>query len=117
IYAPALQRAIRRPIAVSSGAVVLLIASGLLFTRLGQEFIPTLDEKNIAMNAVRIPSTALSQSQAMQLKIEKAVSEFPQVAFVYSKTGTAEIASDPMPPNSSDAFIMLKPKEEWPDPD
>jgi heavy metal efflux system protein len=117
IYAPALHRAIRWPLAFITGALVLLVAAGFLFTRLGQEFIPTLDEKNIAMNALRIPSTALSQSQAMQFEIEKTVSKFPQVAFVFSKTGTAQAATDPMPPNSSDTFIMLKPQEEWPDPE
>ena len=69
------------------------------------------------MNALRIPSTSLTQSQAMQLRVEQAVSKFPQVAFVFSKTGTAEVASDPMPQNSSDTFVLLKPQEEWPDPD
>ena len=88
----------------------------LLFVRMGQEFIPTLDEKNIAMHALRIPGTALSQAQAMQFQVEKAISRFSQVAFVYSKTGTAEIATDPMPPNASDTFVILKPAEEWPDP-
>ncbi|WOJ91194.1 CusA/CzcA family heavy metal efflux RND transporter [Methylocapsa polymorpha] len=117
LYEPALSRAIRSPLAFIGGAVVLLIMAGLLFTRLGQEFIPTLDEKNIAMNALRIPSTALSQSQAMQLMVERAISGFPQVALVFSKTGTAEAATDPMPPNTSDTFIMLKPREEWPNAD
>ncbi|KOX48993.1 hypothetical protein ADL19_20760, partial [Streptomyces purpurogeneiscleroticus] len=79
------------------GSLLLLAGAGFLFTRLGAEFIPTLDEKSIAMNALRIPSTSLSQSQAMQLRIEQAVSKFPQVAYVFSKTGTAEVASDPMP--------------------
>ena len=68
------------------------------------------------MHAIRIPSTALTQSQVMQLAVEKTVSRFPQVAFVFSKTGTAEMASDPMPPNASDTFIILKPREAWPDP-
>ena len=68
------------------------------------------------MHALRIPSTALSQSQAMQLAVEKAVSRLPEVAFVFSKTGTAEMASDPMPPNASDTFIILKPRDQWPDP-
>ena len=90
---------------------MLFGAALVLFNRLGQEFIPSLDEKNISMHALRIPSTALSQSQAMQFAVEKTVSSFPQVAFVYSKTGTAEIASDPMPPNVSDTFIILKPRE------
>ncbi len=91
--------------------------AGLLFTGLGQVFIPTLDEKNIVMNALRIPSTSLSQSQAMTLMIEKVIRRFPQVAVVFSKTGTAEAAMDPMPPNTSDTLIMLKPREEWPDPE
>ncbi|HZM07940.1 MAG TPA: CusA/CzcA family heavy metal efflux RND transporter, partial [Methylocella sp.] len=117
LYEPALRCAIGIPLAFIGGAVILLILAGLLFTRLGQEFIPTLDEKNIAMNALRIPSTSLSQSQAMQLKIEKAIRRFPQVAVVFSKTGTAEVATDPMPPNTSDTFIMFKPRKEWPDPD
>ena len=117
LYEPALQRAIRHPLPFIAGGIILFVAAGLLFGRLGQEFVPTLDEKNIAMNALRIPSTALSQSQRMQVKVEQTISRFPQVAFVYSKTGTAEVASDPMPPNSSDAFIMLKPREGWPDPE
>ncbi|MCI0736344.1 MAG: efflux RND transporter permease subunit, partial [Beijerinckiaceae bacterium] len=96
--------------------MVLLVMAGLLFLRLGQEFIPTLDEKNIAMHAIRIPSTSLSQSQAMQLQLEKTLAKFPQIALVFSKTGTGDMATDPMPPNVSDAFIMFKPREEWPDP-
>ena len=116
LYAPLLVRAIASPFPVVAGAIVLFAIALLLFTRLGQEFIPTLDEKNVAMEGLRIPSTGLAQSQAMQFAVEKAVSRFPQVAFVYSKTGTAEMATDPMPPNSSDTFIMLKPAEAWPDP-
>ena len=116
LYEPALNQAIQTPLIFIGAAVVVLIMAGLLFTRLSQVFIPTLDEKNIAMNALRIPSTALSQSQAMQLMIEKAIRGFPQVALVFSKTGTAEMATDPMPPNASDTFIMLKPRDEWPDP-
>jgi heavy metal efflux system protein len=117
LYEPALNQAIQTPLTFIGGAAVLLIATGLLFTRLGQVFIPTLDEKNIAMNARRIPSTSLSQSQAMQLMVERTIRKFPQVAVVFSKTGTAEVAMDPMPPNFSDTFIMLKPKEDWPDPE
>jgi heavy metal efflux system protein len=115
-YEPALSRAIRAPLTFIGVAMALLVGAGLLFTQLGQVFIPTLDEKNIAMHALRIPSTAISQSQAMQLMIEKTIREFPQVALVFSKTGTAEMATDPMPPNASDTFIMLKPRDEWPEP-
>ncbi|MGT2481619.1 efflux RND transporter permease subunit [Methylobacterium oryzae CBMB20] len=116
-YRPVLGAAVRAPFAFVGGAMLLLVVASVLFTRLGTEFIPTLDEKSIALNATRIPSTSLSQSQAMQLKVEQAVSKFPQVAYVFSKTGTAEVASDPMPPNSSDTFVILKPQEEWPDPE
>ncbi|MBX9650400.1 MAG: CusA/CzcA family heavy metal efflux RND transporter, partial [Xanthobacteraceae bacterium] len=116
LYRPLLRHAIVSPMPVIATAVVLFAAALFGFTRLGQEFIPALDEKNIAMHALRIPSTALSQSQAMQLAVEKTVSRFPEVAFVFSKTGTAEMASDPMPPNASDTFIILKPRDQWPDP-
>jgi cobalt-zinc-cadmium resistance protein CzcA len=80
---------------------------------LGQEFVPRLDEKDLAMHALRIPSTSLTQSQQMQLEIERIVSAFPEVAFLYSKIGTAEMATDPMPQNVADTFVMFKPEEEW----
>ena len=115
-YAPLLKLTLRRPLPVIAGAVLLFAGSVLLFLRLGQEFIPTLDEKNVAMHALRIPSTSLTQSQAMQIDVEKVVSALPQVAFVFSKVGTAEIASDPMPPNAADTFIIFKPQDEWPEP-
>ena len=115
-YRPMLRYAMASPLPVIAAAVVLFAIALFGFARLGQEFIPSLDEKNIAMHAIRIPSTALTQSQAMQLAVEKTISRFPQVAFVFSKTGTAEMASDPMPPNASDTFIILKPREAWPDP-
>ncbi len=115
-YAPLLKHTIARPITAIAIGVLLFAGALLLFFRLGQEFIPTLDEKNIAMHALRIPSTSLNQSQAMQIEVEKAISAFPQVAQVYSKTGTAEVASDPMPPSASDTFIILKPQDQWPDP-
>jgi cobalt-zinc-cadmium resistance protein CzcA len=114
-YQPLLRHAIATPLPVIAAAVVLFASALFGFSRLGQEFIPSLDEKNIAMHALRIPSTGLSQSQAMQLSVEAAVSRFPQVAYVFSKTGTAEMASDPMPPNASDTIIILKPHDQWPD--
>ncbi|TXN83156.1 CusA/CzcA family heavy metal efflux RND transporter [Methylobacterium sp. WL8] len=115
-YRPILGAALRVPMTFVAVALVLLVGAGFLFRGLGQEFIPQLDEKSIALNAQRIPSTSLTQSQAMQLKVEQAISRFPQVAYVFSKTGTAEVASDPMPPSSSDTFVILKSQEEWPDP-
>jgi cobalt-zinc-cadmium resistance protein CzcA len=115
-YAPLLRRAIAHPLPAIVGAAVLFTGAVLLFLRLGGEFIPTLDEKNVLLTASRIPSTSLNQAQTMQLDVEKAVSRLPQVAFVFTKTGTAEIGSDPMPPNISDTYIILKPQAEWPDP-
>jgi cobalt-zinc-cadmium resistance protein CzcA len=116
LYQPALAGAVRHPGPVVVGAVLLFVGAVLMFVRLGQEFIPQLDEKNIAMHAMRIPSTSLTQSQEMQVAVENAVSAFPQVAFVFSKTGTAEVAADPMPVNVSDNIIILKPQDQWPDP-
>lgn len=115
-YAPALEGALKDPKYVILLATGFFVFTLLLFTRLGQEFIPTLDEKDVAMHAMRIPSTSLSQSQGMQLQVEAAVRAQPEVAFVFSKTGTAEMAADPMPPHVSDTFIILKPQYEWPNP-
>ncbi|MBU0801464.1 MAG: CusA/CzcA family heavy metal efflux RND transporter, partial [Alphaproteobacteria bacterium] len=114
-YAPMLNWSLDRPKFVVFAAMAFFVFSLAIGSRLGQEFIPSLDEKDIAMHAMRIPSTGISESTAMQLQVEKAVSSLPEVAFVFSKTGTAEMAADPMPPNVSDTFIILKPHNEWPD--
>jgi cobalt-zinc-cadmium resistance protein CzcA len=116
LYGPALSRALSAPAPLIAAAVLLFAGAAILFSRLGQEFTPTLDEKNIVMEVRRIPSTALAQSQAMQLDIEKAISGFPQVAFVFSRTGTPDLAADPMPPNASDTYIIVKPQKDWPVP-
>jgi len=97
-------------------AVALFAASLTLGTRLGQEFVPTLSELDLLVQAYRIPSTGLTQSTEMQKVIERRVAEFPEVAFVFSKTGTAEAAADPMRPYISDTFVMLKARTEWPNP-
>ena len=115
VYRPLLTWSMAAPLKVMAIGIGVFAFAIFLYMNLGQVFIPTLDEKNIAMQANRIPSTSLSQSQAMQLQIENAVRALPEVAYVFSKTGTAEVATDPMPPNSTDTFIMLKPREEWPD--
>jgi len=117
IYRPALATAMRVPLAVIGVAIALSVGAILLFTQLGQEFIPTLDEKNIVMEVRRIPGTSLSQSQAMQFDIENTLSRLPQVAFTYSFVGTPDLANDAMPPNAADTYIILKPRDEWPDPD
>ena len=115
-YEPSLRWSIRNPFAVIGAAVAVFVLSGFLFTRLGQEFIPTLDEQDIGGQVASIPSTSLEQKLEMQIQVEELVAEAPQVQFVFSKTGTAEVASDPMPPNNSDIFIIMKPRSAWPDP-
>lgn len=115
-YRPVLRKAIEFPVPVILGALMLFAGGLILFTRLGQEFTPTLDEKNIVIEARRIPSTSLSQSQEMQFDLENMLTKFPQVAFVFARTGTPEMAADPMPPNATDTYVILKPQDEWPDP-
>src|SRR5215213_6046262 len=116
LYRPALAAAIRSRIPVIAARAILFVGAAPLFARLGHEFTPSLDEKNIVMEVKRIPSTSLSQSQSMQLANENLVSRFPQVAFVFSRTGTPDLAADPMPPSASDTYIIVKPQDEWPDP-
>ncbi len=117
LYQPVLRGAVRAPLLMTAAAVLLFGMAIALFTQIGQEFTPTLDEHNIVLEIKRIPSTALSQSQSMQLAVEKAVRRVPEVALVFSRTGTPDIAADPMPPNASDTYIILKPRGEWPNPD
>jgi heavy metal efflux system protein len=117
LYRPALAATIRSPLPVIASAALLFVGAAVLFMRLGQEFTPTLDEKNIVMEVKRIPSTSLSQLQSMQLANEDMASRLPQVAFVFSRTGTPDLAADPMPPSASDTYIILKPRDHWPDPD
>jgi cobalt-zinc-cadmium resistance protein CzcA len=116
LYRPALARIVRTPLPIIVAAIALFAAAALLFTRLGQEFVPILDEKNIVMEVKRIPSTSLAQAQLMQFANENTISKFPQVAFVFSRGGTPDLAADPMPPSATDTYIILKPREEWPDP-
>ena len=117
VYAPALHRVMRAPAVVLTAAGVAVVLSLLLATRLGSEFAPNLNEGDFAIQALRIPGTSLTQSLEMQMQIEKTLKkEFPEIDRVFARTSTAEIASDPMPPNISDGYIMLKPQSEWPDP-
>ena len=115
-YRPLLERALAHRVAVLAGAVLLVAASGLLATRLGSEFVPSLDEGDIALHALRIPGTGLEQAIGMQTSLEARIKEFPEVDKVVAKIGTAEVATDPMPPSVADTFIMLKDRSEWPDP-
>jgi cobalt-zinc-cadmium resistance protein CzcA len=115
-YVWALELNLRWPAPALILSGICLILGLLLFNRLGQEFIPTLDEKNLAMQAIRPPGTGVEYATELQKKLELMVLEFPQVERVFSKTGTADLAADPMPPNISDTFIMLKPTDKWPNP-
>ncbi|WP_107316283.1 CusA/CzcA family heavy metal efflux RND transporter [Achromobacter xylosoxidans] len=116
-YAPLLDLALRRTPLVLAGATLFVALCGVIASRMGSEFIPNLNEGDIAIQALRIPGTSLSQSLEMQKQLETRLKQkFPEIERVFARTGTAEIASDPMPPNISDGYIMLKPKDQWPAP-
>jgi len=115
VYAPLLRLALRYRAAVATAAAVLVVLSALLASRMGTEFIPSLDEGDIALHALRIPGTSLTQAVEMQHVLERRLQAFPEVRTVFAKIGTAEIANDPMPPNVADGFLILKPRAEWPD--
>ena len=116
-YAPALDKAMANTPVVLVFAAVAVLLSGLLATRMGSEFVPSLNEGDIAIQALRIPGTSLTQSLAMQQQLEtRLMSNHKEIERVFARTGTAEIASDPMPPNISDGYIMLKPRAQWPQP-
>jgi len=115
LYEPWLHRAIARPRPFLAAAFGVFAASVLVFLMIGQEFMPKLDEQNLNLSSVRIPSTSVDQSLAMDLALERAIETLPEVKTVYSKGGTASLAADPMPPNASDDYVILKPKDEWPD--
>ncbi|HEX5685805.1 MAG TPA: CusA/CzcA family heavy metal efflux RND transporter [Ideonella sp.] len=117
LYAPLLDRVMAAGPVVLTFAVVAVTLSGLLATRLGSEFVPSLNEGDFAVQALRLPGTSLTQSVAMQQQLETTLkARFPEIDRVFARTGTAEIASDPMPPNISDGYVMLKPVEQWPEP-
>jgi cobalt-zinc-cadmium resistance protein CzcA len=116
VYEPTLRLAIAARWLVVTLAGVLVLVAGLHATQMGTEFVPTLDEGDIALHALRIPGTSLSQAVDMQTSLEARLREFPEVAHVFTKIGTSEIATDPMPPNVADTFIILLPRIEWPDP-
>ena len=117
VYAPVLDWVMARRPLVFGLAVLTILASGLLASRMGSEFIPSLSEGDFAQQALRVPGTSLTQSVQMQQQLEKTlIAQVPEIERVFARTGTAEIASDPMPPNISDSYVMLKPKDQWPDP-
>ncbi|MBZ0167492.1 MAG: CusA/CzcA family heavy metal efflux RND transporter, partial [Candidatus Omnitrophica bacterium] len=115
-YRPTLKQALRHPILILIATFVLIASTVVMSFRMGREFIPKLDEGDFAMQAVRLPGISITQAVEMQKMVERTILEFPEVETVFSKIGTDEVASDPMPPNVADTFIMLKPKSTWPDP-
>ena len=115
-YVPLLRLALRNRAVVVTTAIVIVVLSALLATRIGGEFVPSLDEGDIVTHALRTPGTSLSQAIDMQHILENAIKEAPEVASVFAKIGTAEIATDPMPPSVADVYVMVKPRPEWPDP-
>lgn len=115
-YVPLLSASIQHRSLVAVLAGVLVVVSGIAASRMGGEFIPSLDEGDIAVQALRVPGTSLSQSIEMQSALEKRLLQLPEVKEVFARTGTAEVATDPMPPSISDGYVMLKPRDQWPDP-
>jgi cobalt-zinc-cadmium resistance protein CzcA len=113
-YEPWLRRAVARPLPFVGAGLGVLVLAAIAFSFVGREFMPTLDEQNLNLSSVRIPSTSIEQSAELDLPIERAILSLPEVKTVYSKAGTASLAADPMPPNASDNYVILKPKDEWP---
>ncbi len=115
IYHPILEWSIVNPWKLIVVSVSLVVLSLMTAARMGTEFVPSLDEGDIAIQSLRAPGTSLSESVKMQGEVERAIKAFPEVELVAARIGTGEVATDPMPPNISDAFVILKDKDEWPD--
>lgn len=115
IYAPLLRGVIAHRMMVAAAAVVIVAASGVAATRMGGEFIPSLDEGDVALAALRIPGTSLTLSVDLQKALEARLKRISEVKDVFTRIGTAEVATDPMAPSQGDGYIMLKPREQWPE--
>ena len=114
LYAPALRMVVVHPLSVVAAALVTFSAASIVFSSLGRVFIPTLDEINVDLASVRIPSISMDQSKDLDFKVERALLALPEVNLVFSKAGTANLVFDAMPSNNSDNYVMLKPKDQWP---
>lgn len=116
-YADVLNWAYQFKYVVATLAVGILIMSAAIFTRVGSEFAPQLSEGDFALQLMRAPSTGIEESLKIQEQVEKQLlQDFPEVKAIFARTGTAEVATDVMPPNISDAIVLLKPREQWPNP-
>ncbi len=116
LYEPALAFVLRNRGITAAAAFAIVVISGAMATRLGSEFLPSLDEGDLLVHALRIPGTSLTTAVDMQHALEKKLKTYPEVDYVFSKIGTAEIATDPMPPSVADTYVMLKPRDQWPNP-
>nr|WP_320166391.1 CusA/CzcA family heavy metal efflux RND transporter [uncultured Methylophaga sp.] len=116
IYRPVLIWSLKLRWLVMFAALVLVIFSLTIASKMGSEFIPQLNEGDIALHALRTTGTSLQQSIDMQEVLEQRLKQFPQVDSVFAKIGTPEVATDPMPPNVADTFLILKPRKDWPNP-
>ncbi|WP_273152486.1 efflux RND transporter permease subunit [Methylophaga thiooxydans] len=117
LYRPVLLLSLKLRWVVLLVAAILVTVSINMASKMGSEFIPQLNEGDIALHALRSIGTSLEQSIKMQGLLEKRLKEFPQVDKVFAKLGTPEVATDPMPPNVADTFLILKPRSEWPQPE
>ena len=117
IYAPLIRGVLRAHWAVIAGAITFVLVCGWLASRMGAEFIPSLDEGDVAIEVVRPVGAGVEQGVQMQLQLNKALLRLPEVKTVFARNGTAEVATDLMPPARSDVYVMLKPHDEWPDPE
>lgn len=115
-YRTVLQLGLRHALPAAALALLLVLTSLWQASKMGTEFMPQLDEGDVALHALRVPGTGLEQSLQMQQLLEREIASLPQVGRVFSKIGTAEIATDPMPPSVADTFLIIKPREQWPDP-
>ncbi len=116
VYRPALKLVLANRVPTVVAAAALMLVTGAMATRLGSEFLPSLDEGDLLVHALRIPGTSLTTAVEMQHTLERKLKTYPEVDYVFSKLGTAEIANDPMPPSVADTYVMLKPPAQWPDP-
>lgn len=113
IYRFALGFALRQRAVTVGVAVGLLVLSGILFTKLGSEFIPQLDEGSLVIQPVRVRTVDAEQTVKLVTAFEKKVLEVPEVVTIFSRSGTPEVATDPMPLSLTDSFVMLQPREKW----
>ena len=113
VYQPALSFAMKHRVVIVSGAVALLVISGFVFTRLGSEFIPQLDEGSVVVQSVRLRTVDAKETQRLVMQVERKMLEIPEVATMFCRSGTPDVATDPMPMSLTDGFVMFKPKSQW----